>query len=86
MLIPTMPAFTRCLNSRADFPERVKMEAFETRLKLDLLDTEEGLSEVARKSRAELLRRRYETLIRSADELRELALNIEGKIKVAQAK
>src|ERR1051325_3306228 len=27
ILIPTMPAFTRCLNSRADFPERVKMDA-----------------------------------------------------------
>ena len=27
ILIPTMPAFTRCLNSRATFPERVKMEA-----------------------------------------------------------
>jgi len=66
--------------------ERVKMEAFETRLKLDLLDTEEGMTEVARKTRSELLRKRYETLIRSADELRELALNIEGKIKVAQAK
>src|SRR5262245_22475146 len=27
MLMPTIPAFTRCLNSRAVFPERVKMEA-----------------------------------------------------------
>ena len=66
--------------------ERVKMEAFETRLKLDLLDTEEGMTEVARKTRTELLRKRFETLIRNADELRELALNLEGKIKVAQTK
>ena len=66
--------------------ERVKMEAFETRLKLDLLDTEEGLSEVVRKTRSELLRKRYEILLRSADELREFALSIEGKIQVAKAK
>lgn len=66
--------------------ERVKMEAFETRLQLDLLSTEEGLSESVRKTRTELLRKRYEILIHNADELRQLALNIEGKMKVAQAK
>jgi len=39
--------------------ERVQMEAFETRLKLDLLDADEGMTDTDRKKRAELLAKRH---------------------------
>jgi hypothetical protein len=66
--------------------ERVKMEAFETRLKLDLLDTDEEMTETARKKRAELLTKRYEILQQRADELRSVALKLGEEITVAKAR
>jgi hypothetical protein len=66
--------------------ERVKMEMFEIILKLELLSTEEEMSEAVRKKRAELLGKRYEILGRRADELRASALQLEHEITVGKAK
>ena len=65
--------------------ERVKMEAFETRLKLDLLDTDEDMTEAVRKKRAELLTQRHDILQMRANELRETALKLGGQIALAKA-
>jgi hypothetical protein len=61
------------------------MEAFETRLKLDLLDTDEDITETVRKKRAELLTQRHDILQMRADELRDTALKLGGQIALAKA-
>jgi hypothetical protein len=66
--------------------ERVKMEAFETRLKLDLLDTDEEMSEAVRKKRTDLLAKRHAILEQRADELRATAHKLGDEIGVAKAK
>jgi len=66
--------------------ERVKMEAFETRLKLDLLDTDEEMTENVRKKRAELLAKRHDILQQRADELRSVALKLGEGTTIAKAR
>src|SRR5262249_24176539 len=56
--------------------ERVKMEAFESILKLDLLETDEAMSETAKKKRRDLLTRRLDILTQRADQLRSTALQL----------
>ena len=65
--------------------ERLRMEAFETRLKLELLDTEEDMTETVRKKRAELLDKRYEILHRRASELRDTAIMLGDQIAAAKS-
>jgi len=66
--------------------ERVKMEVFETRLKMDLLDTEEELTEPARRKRRELLTARQEILLHRAAELRAVARDFAEDMPVAKVK
>ena len=66
--------------------ERLKTEAFETRLKLDLLGTDEEMTEASRKKRAELLTKRYEILQERAEELRLVALRLGEEITTAKAR
>jgi hypothetical protein len=66
--------------------ERVKMEAFETDLKLTLLPTDEDLTEPARKKRAQLLTERLQILEQRADKLRAIVLEFGEQTPVATAK
>jgi hypothetical protein len=66
--------------------ERVKMEAFEAGLKLVLLDTDEEMTETARKKRAELLTKRVDALQLRADQLRQEALKLGEEMAVAKAR
>ena len=66
--------------------ERVKMEVFECRLKLDLLETDDEMTETARKKRRELLARRKDILEQRADQLRLDAHRLGEQIAVAKTK
>ena len=66
--------------------ERLKMEAFETKLKLDLLVTDEELTESARKKRADLLERRYDILQMRAFQLSDDARKLGAETAIAKAK
>ena len=66
--------------------ERVKMEAFETQLRLDLLNTDEEAQEADRKRRAESLARRHDMPQQRAAELRATAEKLGKKITVARAR
>jgi hypothetical protein len=66
--------------------ERVKMESFETRLKLDLLSTDDDITETVRIKRAELLERRRNILEQRAADLRNTALKLGDAVAVAKAK
>lgn len=66
--------------------ERVKMESFETRLKLDLLGTDDDITETVRIKRAELLERRSNMLEQRAADLRNTALKLGDAVAVAKAK
>ena len=63
--------------------EHVQMEAFETRLKLDLLDTDEPMTDADRKRQAALLETRHLILQKRADELRAVTLKLALEITAA---
>src|SRR4029450_2687350 len=54
--------------------ERVQMEVFEAKLKLDLLDAEEQMTQEERAKKAESLEKRVMILRQRAEELRNTAL------------
>jgi len=66
--------------------ERVKMEAFETDLKLTLLPTDEDLTESVRKKRTELLQKRLDILQQRAEQLRAMVMATGERDAVANAK
>jgi hypothetical protein len=66
--------------------ERVQMEAFETNLKLELLDTEGEMTKSERDKKVALLEKKLSILQGRAQMLRETALQLESKISVATAK
>jgi len=66
--------------------ERVQMEAFETRFKLDLLETETEMTKSERDKKEALLQKKADILLRLAHELREKAKMLESQSSVATAK
>jgi hypothetical protein len=66
--------------------ERVQMEAFEVRLKLDLLDTEGELTPSEREKKGKLLEKRVAILQQRAAEIRETGYRLADQIAVAKAK
>ena len=66
--------------------ERVRMEAFEVRLQLDLLDTQSEMSEDERKKREVLLKKRDIMLHERAHELRQTILKLGDEAVVAKTR
>ena len=66
--------------------ERMQMEAFEARLKIDLLETEDKMTQSEREKTAELLAKRVAILKKRAAEFRDTAYKLEAEIDVAKAK